>query len=61
MRCNRNHEPQRSAVLADKRMGMLQFLMRLTVLLYIAVFVMIYKKSYDKTRAFAAHRHLSRE
>ncbi len=61
MRCNRNHELQRSAVLADKRMGMLQFLMRLTVLLYIAVFVMIYKKSYDKTRAFAAHRHLSRE
>lgn len=39
-----NNEPQRSAVMADKGMGMLQFILRLAILLYIVLFVMIYKK-----------------
>jgi hypothetical protein len=36
--------PQRSAVMADKRMGLLQLLLRLAIVLYILLFVMIWKK-----------------
>jgi hypothetical protein len=30
--------------MADKRMGILQFILRVAVLLYIVIYVMIYKK-----------------
>ena len=39
-----NYEPQRAAVMADKKMGLLQFVLRVAVLLYIVIFVMMYKK-----------------
>lgn len=36
--------PQRSAEMADKKMGLLQLLLRVGVFLYIVLFVMIFKK-----------------
>jgi hypothetical protein len=39
-----NAPTQRAAVLADKKMGLLQLTLRLAVFLYIALYVMIWKK-----------------
>ena len=39
-----NARTQRAAVLADKKMGLLQLTLRLAVFLYIALYVMIWKK-----------------
>jgi hypothetical protein len=39
-----NVQLQRSAEMADKKMGILQLLLRLGVFLYIVLFVMIFKK-----------------
>ena len=53
-----NNEPQRAAVMADRRMGMLQFMLRLAILLYILLFVMFYKKGCECSRPAAAYRHM---